>query len=59
MANNPEMIATIPANAEIIGCAVVLMDATALTTDIMLLLSAAVSLNFVIFFLLLFLNNLQ
>jgi hypothetical protein len=49
MANKPEMIATKPANAEIIGCAVVLMDAKALTTDIMLLLSAAVSLNFVIF----------
>jgi len=42
------MIATKPANAEMIGCAVVLMDAKALTTDIMLLESAAVSLNFVI-----------
>jgi len=38
------MIATKPANAEMIGCAVVLMDAKALTTEIMLLESAAVSL---------------
>lgn len=48
MANRPEIIATIPAIAEMIGCAVVLIEATALTTEIMLLESAAVSLKFFI-----------
>ena len=44
-ANVPEMIAMIPASAEMIGCASVLTDATALITLIIVLESAAVSLN--------------
>jgi len=50
-------MAMMPASAEIIGCACVLTDATALTTEIIVLPSAAVSLKFFIF--VLFVNTPQ